>query len=116
MDLAGANLNLGLLPGYSPNVGDQFDLIHSLVSVSGTFANLPLDGSMIFVGGHYFKVGYGTNDVTLTAVATPVQSAVINDGSAQRSQLQSITVTFSTGVGFMGAVAGSFAPSGVASS
>jgi hypothetical protein len=57
VDLAGANLNLGLLPGYSPNVGDQFDLIHSLVNVSGTFANLPLDGSMIFVGGIISRSG-----------------------------------------------------------
>jgi autotransporter-associated beta strand protein len=113
--LTGATLNLNLGPNYTPNSGatpDQFDVIHTVGALNGTtFSNAQSSGSVIRANGNYFRVDYGTRDVTVTAIATPLASSnaiIVNDGSAQRSEVRSITVTFSTLVSFQGGAAGAF--------
>ena len=98
---------LSISPGFAPTItaGEQFDILHVvrpnpniLFSISGMFANAP---SVIQAGGHYFSVTYTSTDVTLTALPG-VAAVQINDGSAQRSEVQSITVTFTDSVTFAG--------------
>jgi hypothetical protein len=99
-------------------VGTAFDVLvnNSGSGVTGTFAGLP-DGGTFSAGGQNFTISYhgGTsgNDVVLTkapAAAPPtVTSVVVNDGSAQRSEVRSIAVTFSGPVTFAnGSAAGAF--------
>jgi hypothetical protein len=98
--------------------GTVFTLIHDRVAnISGRFAGLPDNGDVICtagptntVSGQYYAIGgYDSHDITLTAIAAPVASVVVNDGSAQRSEVRSITVTYSTLVDFMGDPAAAFA-------
>jgi hypothetical protein len=85
--------------GYASAAGDTYVLIDNdgADPVAGTFAGLP-EGAAFAVGGRPYRISYagGTgNDVTLTRLALPaVQSVVVNDGSAQRSRVTSLTVTF----------------------
>ena len=103
VDLSGASLNITLAPGYVPDAGDTFDLIHLGIfgTISGTFAGYP-DQSVVPVGGQFFRIDYsstGYRDVILTALPS-VAAVEINDGSAQRSEVRSITVTFNGQVSF----------------
>jgi autotransporter-associated beta strand protein len=79
--------------------------------VTGTFANLP-QGASFFVGGQLFAISYtgGTgNDVVVTRTGGPtVLSTQVNDGSAQRSRVTSLSVIFSAQVTFAGTVANAF--------
>jgi hypothetical protein len=64
-------------------------------------------------GTGFDRVVNGTPDIgsyEADAVVAPakVSSLVINDGSAQRSRVTSLTVTFTNSVAFTGAVAGAF--------
>jgi hypothetical protein len=91
--------------GYMPAVGTQFVIIDNdgTDAVVGNFAGLP-QGGVILISGRPFTISYtgGTgNDVVLTRVAAPrVLSTQVNDGSAQRSRVASLTVTFDTVVNF----------------
>jgi hypothetical protein len=64
------------------------------------------EGQVISANGQYFTITYqgGTTgrDVVLSAISAPVASVQVNDGSAQRSEVRSITITYSTLVKFMG--------------
>mgnify|MGYP001409650749 CR=1 FL=1 len=102
--------------GYSPTVGDQFIIINNTGAspISGTFAGLP-EGASLVIGGLNFTITYvgGTgNDVVLNRVAgvpVPQVNAVqVNDGSAQRSRVTSLQITFNTQVNFAGSVASAF--------
>ena len=84
---ATTTLSLTLVPGYVPNIGDQFELIDNAGSgpVSGHFNGL-VEGSLISTGGQYFSISYvggDGNDVVLTTVAAPF-AAQVNDGSARQ--------------------------------
>ncbi len=107
--LSGATL--ALLPGYTAVPGNTFTVFLDQVGVVTTmFANLPANGSVISAGGQYFEVsGYNTSrGVTLTALPS-VASVQVNDGSAQRSEVTSVTVTFNGLVSFAaGNVAAAF--------
>jgi autotransporter-associated beta strand protein len=79
--------------------------------VTGTFTGLP-QGASFFATGQLFSISYvgGTgNDVVVTRIAGPtVLSTQVNDGSAQRSSVTSLKVTFSAQVSFAGAVGSAF--------
>jgi hypothetical protein len=100
--LTGATLHLTLAPGYVPNAGDQFTLLYTASGpIVGRFANLANNGDLLTADGRYFTVAYAPHSVTLTALP-PVGSIQVNDGSAQRSEVRSITVTFNGPVSFAG--------------
>jgi hypothetical protein len=109
-NIAGASLSLSTegFDEFSP--GTTFVLIQDQFRpIAGSFAGLP-DQSVISAGGNYFRIGYNGSSVTLTAIGAPIATdpttgralIQVNDGSAQRSEVRSITVTFSTLVNFMG--------------
>jgi autotransporter-associated beta strand protein len=83
-------------------------------AVAGTFNGLP-EGALVTIGGQTFSISYagGTgNDVVLTRVNPPqVASFRVNDGSAQRSMVTSLTVTFSSQV-TLGTGASTLVPQG----
>jgi autotransporter-associated beta strand protein len=97
---------LALTAGFTANPGDQFTIINNdgTDAVTGTFTN----GSTVTVGGQTFSINYAGgdgNDVVLTranTTATTVQSVVVGDGTAQRSEVRQIVVTFSGPVTFSG--------------
>ncbi len=67
-----AILQLSIINGFKPQVGQTFEIINNKGSgpVSGTFANLP-EGSTINVNGNVFKISYrggDGNDVVLTVI------------------------------------------------
>jgi hypothetical protein len=107
------NVNLGgalaVTAGYSALAGTQFVLIDNrgTAPVNGTFANLP-EGSRVWSGHNLYLISYkggDGNDVVLTALdPTPisVQAVQVNDGSIQRSEVRSITVTFTELADFAG--------------
>jgi hypothetical protein len=73
----------------------------------------PLHAAGVANGLSYYQTGAarpaGPMDVgPLATRPLVVQSVVVNDGSAQRSLVTSLTVTFNTQVTFAGAVAGAF--------
>jgi hypothetical protein len=81
-------------------------------AVTGAFANLP-QGATVSAGGQLFTISYngGTgNDVVLTRVASAptVVSTIVNDGSAQRSRVTTLTVTFDQQVSFATTVVDAF--------
>jgi autotransporter-associated beta strand protein len=115
VNVTGATLSLAVANGFTPTVGTQFDILvnHSGSAIGGTFNNLP-EGATLSSNGQFFTISYvgssGSgpgNDIVLTAAAAPapptVASVVVGDGpTAQRSEVRSITVTFSGPVTFAG--------------
>ncbi|MBX7106439.1 MAG: hypothetical protein K1X57_20345 [Gemmataceae bacterium] len=102
----GGTLHVAL--GFVPAVNDTFTIINNDGTndkVTGEFNGLP-DGSTISVNGVNLQINYNGgdgNDVTLKAVSTaatapPTVAVQINDGSAQRSMVTSMKVTFSQAV------------------
>jgi autotransporter-associated beta strand protein len=98
--------SLIVLPGYSAAPGTQFQLVGG--NVTGAFANLP-GTAVVTAGGQHFVISYQTG-VSLSVPGDPYVAGVqVNDGSAQRSEVESFTVTFSTAVTFSGGnAAGAF--------
>jgi hypothetical protein len=97
---------LAVRPDTNDHVGAAFPFIENLGNqpVSGTFDDLP-QGGIYDIDGHLFTINYaggaGNNDVVLTRRANVnVTSTRINDGSAQRSRVTSLTLTFSDPVDF----------------
>jgi autotransporter-associated beta strand protein len=111
VNLNSATLSLNIASGFTPAVNTPIDILvnDSGAAISGTFANLA-EGATFSSNGEYFTISYlgGTSghDIVLTATAPPVPPTVlsvqVNDGSAQRSEVTSITVTFSGTVAFAG--------------
>lgn len=79
---------------YVPVAGDVWTIVVAK-NVVGNFVGLP-NNSTIDFNGRPLRVQYSATDVTLTAVPVVAKIAglVINDGSAQRSRITSLTVTF----------------------
>jgi hypothetical protein len=74
--------------------------------VQGNFANLG-QGATFLAGGQDYFISYVSadgNDICLVAYPTPIRvaSVRINDGAAQRSEVRSLTVTFSGKADFEG--------------
>ena len=107
---------LDLTVSYGAPVNDTFVIIDNdgTDPVVGTFAGLA-EGARLTADGQPFQISYvgGTgNDVVLTRVEPEPPKALsvrIGDGSAQRSRVTSLTVTFDSQLTFAGSVASAFA-------
>ena len=109
INLAGATLSLLVGSGFNPSTGTVFDILvnSSGSAITGTFANLAQGATVTAPGGEQFSISYlggsSGHDVVLTRLATTlttIGSVVITDGiaadgTAQRSEVRQITVTFS---------------------
>lgn len=71
--LNGATLDIELINGYLPNLGDVFTIVQGS-SVVGTFKGLS-DGATFTIGSRTFRINYSSTSVTLTDV-TPAVSSV----------------------------------------
>jgi autotransporter-associated beta strand protein len=109
VSLAGANLDLSLIPGFTPTAGDSYVIITAEGSINGTFNGLP-DGAHFIVNGQDFSIHY------LSHIGSGLQPAqggsggvVINRGQAPTKTLlfaspnpategQSLTVSAFVGV------------------
>jgi Dockerin type I domain len=112
VNFSGTTLSVSV--GYVPGPGDGFILVvnDGTDPISGTFAGLA-EGATINLAGVDFHVSYhggDGNDVALTSLAVPPPGALtsVNDGTAQRSRVTSIQVTFSTQVTFAGPLSNAF--------
>ena len=82
VSLGGASLDLSLVNGFTPSVGQSFTIVDNETgnAVSGTFEGLPQDG-VFEIAGTPWRISYsgGSNNrsVTLTAVGPPILSAVV---------------------------------------
>ena len=105
---------INVTKSFSPAANTSFDVIDNTgtTAIWGTFTSTGsawiTEGSQITAGGTTFLVSHRAgdgNDVYLTAapaVAAAVAGVQVNDGSAQRSEVRSIAVTFSSSVNFAG--------------
>ena len=104
-NLSGANLMV--TPGQTIGLGTRFVIVNNdgADAVTGTFNGLAEGTTVTATDGQTFTISYEGGDVVLTranAVAPTVASVQVNDGSAQRSEVRSIAVTFSGPVTFAG--------------
>lgn len=86
VNVTNGTLQLALINGFSPTVGQSFEIINNTGSnpVTGTFSGLP-EGATFSSGGHTFQISYkgGTgNDVTLTVVNPASAQAATSSGSS----------------------------------
>jgi len=69
------DLALDILPGFTPNQGDQFEIFDIAGTLSGQFAGLGQGALIAAGGGQEFQISYtggiGGNSVVLTAVPEP---------------------------------------------
>jgi hypothetical protein len=108
VNLTGAALTVNT--GFAAAVGNQFTIINNdgTDAVTGTFNGLAEGATVTAAGGQTFTMSYvggDGNDVVLTranSAPTTVQSIVVGDGTAQRSEVRQIVVTFSDPVTFSG--------------
>ena len=82
----GAELELALVPGYTPNTGDSWTIIEHQATggIIGTFRSLP-NNTVVKVSGYPFKIVYETNKVYL--VALPQLVVNVYDGNNQSALL-----------------------------
>jgi autotransporter-associated beta strand protein len=103
-NVMGAKLNV--LPAAPISVGSKFTVLDNdgSDSITGFFTNAPTEGATVTAAGQDFSVSYvggDGNDIVLTRVAnaTPnVTNFTVNNGSAQRSRITTITVNFDAAV------------------
>ncbi len=94
----GLNFNTVLVSN-TPNDGSESFVIPNLPTTQARIKVQP-------VGNIFFDINNA--NFTITSAPPQVQSVVVNDGSAQRSMVTSLTVTFNTTVSFAGAPAAAF--------
>ena len=88
VSVSGSSLQLSLINGFKPAVGNSFTIIDNTGGngVTGTFSNLSSQGSTITVGGYIFKVSYtgnGDNSIVLTVVSPASGSAAGSSSSTK---------------------------------
>ncbi|MCX7817852.1 MAG: autotransporter-associated beta strand repeat-containing protein, partial [Kiritimatiellae bacterium] len=66
-----SNPTLQVILGFTPNIGDTFQVVSGFASLSGTFAGLPSSGSTFNVGSTQFQIDYNASDITLTVIPEP---------------------------------------------
>ncbi len=66
-----SNPTLSVILGFSPNLGDTFQIVSGFSTLSGSFSGLPTSGSTFTVGSTVFQIDYNTSDITLTVVPEP---------------------------------------------
>src|SRR5205807_1898590 len=65
VNLGGSTLNVSVVSGYTPTVGNTFTIIASSNDISGTFAGLA-EGSTLTASNQDFTISYLNHNVTLT--------------------------------------------------
>jgi trimeric autotransporter adhesin len=94
VNLGGAALDA--TPGFTPALGNSFDIIQATGAISGTLA----EGNSVILNGQKFLISYNTNTVMLTAVkadATTVVNASPSPGTFGQPVTLTATVTGETG-------------------
>ena len=94
VNLGGASLNATL--GFTPALGNSFDIIQATGAISGTFSQ----GNSVILNGQKFLISYNTNTVMLTAVkadATTVVNASPSPGTFGQPVTLTATVTGEAG-------------------
>ena len=74
--LNGGPLTVNLFDGFTPNYNQQFTIITSTGTRSGTFNGLA-DGAVFTQAGQQWRINYFTNSVVLTAVPEPTTLAFL---------------------------------------
>ena len=113
VNIDGAGLELAPNQAFPTGAGTpMFSLIvDQNFVITGAFAGLPdnpSNPSEVCRRWAYLAVNYGTHTLSVTPVAAPIANVQVNDGDAQRSEVTSITVTYSTAVTFVGNPAAAF--------
>lgn len=94
VNLGGASLNATL--GFTPALGNTFDIIQATGAISGTFSQ----GNSVILNGQKFLISYNTNTVMLTAEkadATTVVNASPSPGTFGQPVTLTATVTGEAG-------------------
>lgn len=94
VNLGGASLNATL--GFTPTLGNSFDIIQATGAISGTFSQ----GNSVILNGQKFLISYNANTVMLTAVkadATTVVNASPSPGTFGQPVTLTATVTGEAG-------------------
>lgn len=75
--LALSNPTLSVILGFSPNLGDTFQIVSGFSTRSGAFSGLPTSGSTFAVGSTLFQIDYNTSDITLTVIPEPATLSLL---------------------------------------
>ncbi len=100
VDLTGSNLTVSLVNGFTPAIGDSFEIINNQNSgaVTGTFNNLA-EGATFMSGLVAFQVSYAGgngNDVTLTVIQASTNLTVSSE-SGTYSGTTTLSATLTSG-------------------
>ncbi len=68
---------LTVVLGFTPSLGDTFQIINGFSSFTGAFNGLPTSGSTFMVGSTQFQIDYNTSDITLTVVPEPATLSLL---------------------------------------
>ncbi len=71
------NPNLNVVLGFTPGLGDSFQIVSGFSSLTGAFNGLPTSGSTFTVGTTQFQIDYNTSDITLTVVPEPATLSLL---------------------------------------
>ncbi|MCX7818625.1 MAG: autotransporter-associated beta strand repeat-containing protein [Kiritimatiellae bacterium] len=66
-----SNPTLSVILGFTPSLGDTFQIVSGFSTLSGTFSGLPSSGSTFNVGSTQFQIDYNASDITLTVIPEP---------------------------------------------
>jgi hypothetical protein len=94
----GGDLNVELMPGFTPVAGDSFLLMTAADGITGDFASVDLPAPPL---GSDWDLSVGTNEVRLTLVdLAQVGAVIMTDGNnaSQRSSITQIDVQFDRAV------------------
>ncbi len=72
------NPDLNVTLGFTPSLGDEFQIVSGFSSLSGTFNGLPTSGSTFTVGSTLFQIDYHASDITLTVVPEPTSLGLLS--------------------------------------
>ena len=110
VDISNSTLQLTLVDGFTPSVGQTFTIINNTGSnpVTGTFSNLASEGSTITINGNLFKVSYvggDGNDVVLTVVSSATAAPGVVAPKAPATGLASLITNSATSLFVTSAIA-----------
>lgn len=72
-----SNPTLAVILGFSPSLGDTFQIVSGFSTLSGSFSGLPTSGSTFAVGSTLFQIDYNTSDITLTVIPEPATLSLL---------------------------------------
>lgn len=74
LNLDGGQVNVSLLDGFVPNIGDQFTIVSAGISLTNTFGTTNLPG---LPANRLWQVNYTSNEVVLEVIANPLPVELI---------------------------------------